>query len=283
MRLTASTGGPSGPPRPRSWARGILSVIAVASVVVLAACAPGTPGAPGTPDETAETSAPLTQAQAERLAVARFTNFDDGVRSFTITIPSGVAAAPDAGGVTTGSDGLELRGWIDFATQIGYAAVEQNGASIGLVQFTPQTIAVRETPTDGAPLPIPADGWQQASLDTTASTLTAALGILLDLGSDRPENPQLLRQSDAAWLRSDTVGSGSTAVDVDVFAGPSASSDDGSSQAPTPLSERSRYSVGDDGELWRFEARLGGASEWTTIDFGDADGVTLGESLVGVQ
>ena len=75
--------------------------------------------------------------------------------------------------------------------------------------------------------------------------------LLLELGSDRPDNAQLLLQSDAQWLRADT----DDGVPVDVFAGPSAPVVSGETAAgPNP--GRLRYWVDGTGRLLRFEVDL---------------------------
>ena len=73
---------------------------------------------------------------------------------------------------------------------------------------------------------------------------------MLDLGSDRPENPLLLQQDGAQWLRSDSVDG----APVDVFTATA----DGNA----------RYWVDHDGLMQRAEVLVGG--DWDTVDLGDA-------------
>jgi len=227
-------------------------------VCLLTACSP-------TASSSDHTPAPLTAAQAERLAVTRFHNFDEGTRAFTLTLPG-------PGGTITAT------GYADFADGLVYAAAARDDESLGLVEASEDSIAVREIPVDGPVIPLPQDAWQTAPFDPSSSPLTAAIGVLLSLGSDRPENPQLLQQSDAAWLRSDALEVDGEEISVDVFASPSPA---GSTLSPLPAEDRSRYWVAADGTLVRFEARLGGADDWTVIDFSDADGVDIGDAMVG--
>ena len=164
----------------------------------------------------------------------------------------------------------------------GYAAVNNEDGSLGLVWWSESTIATREQPVDDATLPIPVDGWASGPLDPANSSFTNILSVIGALGSDRPENPLLLRQSDAAWLRSDTIGD----LAVDVFAGPSSATGDGQPGAtaePGDPQTAPRYWLDDTGLMHRVELRLGGSSAWTTVDFGSADGVTIPTEAPGSE
>lgn len=212
------------------------------------------------------TSRPLTGDEAERLAVVRFRNFDAGVRQIHARIP-GTAAGE-----------VRLEGWFDFGAHTGYgAAFADDGDSLGLVWWDDDTIATRETPVDDAPLPAPSDAWISGPLDPSSTPLTAVLTLIGSLGADRPENPQLLRQSDAAWIRSDHIDG----VDVDVFAGPSDEGPSATESERDPAGgDRTRFWVDSDGVLQRFQARLGSADEWTTVDLSAGD-VTVPDGVPG--
>lgn len=222
---------------------GVAAAVTASLIVTLGACAPAEQPAPSGPRT-------LTDAEAERLAVVRFRNFDAGTRAIELQIPG-----TDAGE-------LQVTGWFDYTAHVGYGMAFTDEGSAGLVWWDETTIAVREAPVEDAPLPLPADGWQSGPLDPSSTPLATALTLVGSLGSDRPENPQLLRQSDAAWLRTDQVDD----LDVDVFAGPS--TDD---QAAQDAEERTRFWVDADGMLLRFEARLGSGDSWFEADFSDAD------------
>lgn len=238
----------------RSARRGAVALVAAAVALALTACSPATPAA------TPPAPQPLTEEQAERLAVVRFRNFDAGLRAIDIRIPS------------TEVGELRVTGWFDYAAGVGYAAASSDAGSLGLVWWNTSTIATREMPVEDAPLPLPADGWLAGELDPAASDLATVLTIVGSLAADRPENPQLLRQSDAAWLRADELAG----IDVDVFAGPSGSDE------PTGagLDERTRYWVDAGGLLHRFEARLAD-DRWTLIDFAEGGGVELPTAVPG--
>lgn len=225
---------------------GVIAAVAVAAAL-LAGCAPTTPE-----------PRPLTTEEAELLAVIRFNNFDAGTRSIDMTVP--------------GDDGVRIEGWADFATHIGYGAASDgaNEDPLGLVRWTLGSVGVREGALPDDLLPPPTDGWVVGALDAS-STINTALAVVLSLGSDRPDNPQLLQQTDARWLRTDEV----EGTPVTVFAGPSA--DEVATAEPVKGAELTRYWVDDDGVLLRFEARNDPAvDEWVVVDFGEAYDVDLG-------
>lgn len=216
------------------------------------------------------TPRPLTIEEAERLAILRYWNYDASVREISASILNGDLR-------------MEIVGWVDFVDHHGYAnatETESDGTVVerSLLRWDSQTINVMGVGANGAdptnvgapPLPIPTDGWTSVALQPEQSYLTTVLVLLLGLGSDRPENPQLLVQSAARWIRADTV----RGQNVDVMSGPNA---EGSTAGS---GERMRYWVGDDGMLLRLELQLGGAdSPWSLIDFTEAHGVVLGEAV----
>ena len=225
----------------------------VAALLLLAGCTPTAPAE--------ESPQALTSEQSERLAVTRFRNFDAGVRTVDAQLPSA-------------SGDIRLEGFFDFATGVGYAAVTVDDVASGLVWWTHETIAIRSAAVEGLPLPLPDDGWESGALDPSSTTLANSVALISSLGSDRPENPQLLAQSDAAWLRADTVGE----VDVDVFAGPSA---DSVATSSSDLSTRAVYWVDDTGLLLRFESPLTPPPAQLTVDFGTADAIELPTTVPG--
>src|SRR2546429_5007 len=56
-----------------------------------------------------------------------------------------------------------------------------------------------------APASPPASGWSGRPLQTAGSSLDSALAIALGLGSDRPDNAELLPQNGAARVGQDSV------------------------------------------------------------------------------
>jgi hypothetical protein len=194
-----------------------------ATVLLLAACSDGGPR-------------PLTESEADRLAVMRFVGYQDRMVGFTGTIPGATGA-------------IAVQGRLDFVAHIGYGTMRANG-STRVLQWSPSTLAVLSEPATVASDPPPAGEWQLRALRPVGSELDAPLEVLLALGRDRPDNAQLLRQGSARWLRSDTVRD----KPVDVFAGPAESS-------------RLRYWVDADARLLHLEAWFGNAGDAAVFDF----------------
>jgi len=199
---------------------------------------------------------PLTTQEAERLAVVRFTAFNAGTRAFTGTLA-------DARTQTA------LTGWLNYTDHTGYALATpgpiEGQAGSGtpfLAQWNPTQIAQQPFPGNTPPLPVPTQGWTAGPLTASDSALATGLLVLISLSSDRPENPQLLAQSTATWIRHDTVNN----TEVDVMTGPAAA--DG-----TP-GGKLRYWVDNAGNLQKLELLLAG-DRWSVITFTDAPDVTV--------
>lgn len=232
---------------------GALLVIALAA---LGACG----------DDTAAGPRPLTQAEAERLGVVRFRNYDAGVRSIDVTVPA-----------TSDGPAVRLTGWADLATHSGYALAAEGPATVatvtGMVAWAADGVArlgVHGAPTgaapgDAPPLPVPGEDWQVAPVTDDGTGLVEAVRVLQQLGSDRPENASLLMQSDAAWLRADTVGG----TPVDVVVGPSPTGSGGTASS-LPVEQRVRYWLDATGVALRIDLPSG-----TTMLLGEGGGTTL--------
>ena len=226
-------------------------------VVLLAALA----GCSSDPAPAAEQPRPVTTEESQLLATVRFNNFDAGSRPFRAELTE------------KGTD-LHLQGWIDYALacrlRAGHRLVHPqallwNGRTVGVHDSEPDA--------DGNPvLPIldPADqAWVSHPLDASTSRLDALLITLGGLGSDRPDNPVLLQQAGAMWLRTDTVDG----TPVTVFAGPPSDKPlDGTTKVTADTSPL-RLWVDAAALLRRAEVRLG--SDWVTADFPDAQAPRL--------
>lgn len=187
---------------------------------------------------------PLTELEADRLAITRFGNYRAGGLHFTATVTN-------AGGP------LSLAGDLDTRAHVGYAAAEFTEAdrrTVAVLRWTPGSASSWPDTGDGRTPPAapPTGPPRQHTLRPAGSTLDAVLRLLLALSSDRPENAVLLRQSDARWLRQDRLG-GTVA---DVLQGPSAGS--GRSEL--------RYWVTPDARLLRVEAGFVGARAVIDLD-----------------
>lgn len=207
--------------------RFVVLVAALSTITVLSACS-----ADGSPHPSpSSTPRPVTQQEAERLAVARFNTYDE----HWVDV---VARVPVAG------ETLSLTGRADMQAHEAMAVVKTRDGRWALLQWTQAGKAVVSLPSEPVGLPDPpADGWQVAPLSLD-QPLDSALAVILDLASDRPENPLLLRQNGARWIRSEHVDD--TAVDV--FIAP------GTDEKPNELV---RYAVDANGILRRVTAETG--------------------------
>ncbi|WAP60886.1 hypothetical protein [Streptomyces sp. S465] len=191
----------------------------------------------------------LTSDQANRLAVTRFRNYQAGGRAVTINVPG------TAGGLT-------VTGSIDYRGRAGYGAVHGTGrdtSSDGLIEWTATTVSVHpmaNTPAK-APARPPESGWYSRPLQRYGSSLDSSLAIALKLGSDRPDNAELLPQNGAAWVGEDRVDGHR----VDIMTGPSARATSGT--APDDV----RYWIGSDGTMYRVRVGVASASQPVVIDF----------------
>ncbi|MFE6836714.1 hypothetical protein ACFVFI_18015 [Streptomyces sp. NPDC057705] len=196
-----------------------------------------------------KTAAPrhLTSEEADRMALARFTTYRRGSGDVTATIPFG--------GRT-----ITLTGRIDWRGHHGYAELRDDAAppTRELVHWSPRGVASQPRWTGGLPDLPPASGWEFHPLQPHSAALDSMLLLLLHLGSDRPDNAQLLARSDARWLRDDRIDG----VPVMVAAGP------GAPGAPAGSGRigKTRYWIDADGRLLRFQARLGGEVPWATAE-----------------
>ncbi|MFA7761616.1 hypothetical protein [Streptomyces sp. NRRL S-448] len=220
--------------------RTVLSAVP-AALLALTACS--------APARNAKAAAPrrLTSAEADRMALARFATYRRGTGDVTATIPSH--------GRT-----ITLTGRIDWRGHHGYAEIRDDAAppTHELVHWSPHGVATRPRWTGGLPDRPPASGWEFHPLRPRSTALDSLLLLLLHLGSDRPDNAQLLARSDARWLREDRIDD----VPVIVAAGP------GAPGAPSGRGRlgNTRYWIDADGRLLRFQARLGGEVQWATAE-----------------
>ncbi|WP_234320180.1 hypothetical protein [Streptomyces sp. SBT349] len=234
---------------------------AAAAVVCVAAATTGAFVLLGDGDGPAAPRA-LTSDEVNRLAVTRFLNYEAGGRAVTITVPNV-------------NGGLVLTASVDYRTHTGYGVVRGTGrdtSSDGLIRWTATTVLVHPMADPPAVVPAspPADGWHSRPLLTSGMTLDSALAIVLDLGSDRPDNAALLPQNGATWVGQEQVRGHRT----DVMSGPRAQADSGagteadaSTSTSTSTSQTVRYWIGSDGTMYRVEAAVASAPEPVVFDF----------------
>ncbi|MCA1222634.1 hypothetical protein [Streptomyces sp. 8L] len=190
----------------------------------------------------------LTADEANRLAITRFRNYQTGGRAVTITVPS------------TGG-GLTVTGAVDYRAKVGYGVVRGSGrdtSSDGLIEWSSTTVLILPMANAPATLPNspPASGWYRRPVTTAGSSLDSALTIALGLGSDRPDNAELLPQNGAARVGQDEV----RGHRVVVMTGPKSTAASGPSGAV-------RYWVGSDGTMYRVRASVASEQQPVVIDF----------------
>ncbi|MER6331921.1 hypothetical protein ABT298_21805 [Streptomyces sp. NPDC001034] len=190
----------------------------------------------------------VTPDEANRLAITRFRNYQAGGRAVTITVPSAAG-------------GLVVTGSVDYRAGIGYGVVRGTGRDAsgdGLIQWTVGAVLVHplaDVPAAAPPAP-PASGWYRRPLQASGSSLDSSLAIALSLGSDRPDNAELLPQNGAARIGQDTVDG----HPVDVMTGPDA-------RARAGTSSTVRYWIGSDGTMYRVRAAVASERQPLVIDF----------------
>ncbi|UIN30033.1 hypothetical protein [Microbacterium binotii] len=237
-------------------------VVAAVAIATLSGCT-----AAASDDFAAGDARPLTSEEAQDLATMRLRNQDTGARAISFSLTE---------------KGSESRfdGWYDYASVIGYGRWQSIDPQLLLwntqVAGThPASTATPEAGDGPAPLPIPdADqldtAWAGGALDPSGSRRDALLAVIAQLGADRPDNPLLLQQGGALWLGTREVD-GET---LTVYAGPE-SDQVAATPAADPAAATVRYWLDSTSLLRRLDVRLGGATEWTTVTFADADGVSL--------
>ncbi|MGW3498745.1 hypothetical protein [Streptomyces sp. NPDC001020] len=190
----------------------------------------------------------LTSDEANRLAITRFRNYEAKGRAVTITVPGAAG-------------GLVVTGSVDYRGKVGYGVVHGTGrdtSSDGLIEWT--AIAVFVHPMAKAPAHAPASpprsGWYSRPLQSSGSALDSSLAIALSLGSDRPDNAELLPQNGALWVGRDQVDG----HQVDVMTGPS-------SRDRSGTAGNVRYWVGADGIMYRVRAGVASESHPVVIVF----------------
>ncbi|MCP2328064.1 hypothetical protein HDA40_006571 [Hamadaea flava] len=171
------------------------------------------------PDEAADApkARPLTAVEAGKLADVRLHNYED--QRATI---SGVVAGKDPDGKPKD---VRFAGWIDWRRSLLYVrTAERKGMPGLLIQAMPGIIAIRAEDTPSAtaepPTEPPTGSWRVRPLGLPVpekpDPLDGLIAVLLQLGSANADDPDLLRDLQTQWLRSDTVDG----TPVEVLLGP---------------------------------------------------------------
>jgi hypothetical protein len=178
----------------RSRTRRIVTAVAlVTATVALAACSSPTGPRPVTSDE------------ADRLSEVLFLNYDEGGSHFVLN----AAPTPDSA--------ITIEGDVDFVNREGYALVSSTGSDgpVDGVIFS-DAVVLENIPSLvnlASTVGVGSFTWVARPYDSTAYQLDSLLGVVLGLSGQQRENPLLLEQSGAQWLREDTVNG----APVDVF------------------------------------------------------------------
>ncbi|MEY9997961.1 hypothetical protein ABIE67_010080 [Streptomyces sp. V4I8] len=208
----------------------------------------------------------VTSSEAQRLAMVRFTTFEESPNTVTVTIEN------DA-------DSYVVRGLIDYRTHRAVASfvagAEGPKPQKGLIAWDESGLAVatgkRVAPASSeiaqvarAAAKVPSGNWSPRSY--SGYPLDIALRMVMALGADRPDNAQLLAQSGPRYLGESTLRGKSYARFSGPRPQPRSSGAPGSQprrKGPSPLT----YWVDEKGELGRLEIKSSAMKRPVTVDF----------------
>lgn len=187
-----------GPDRSRStFLRWTVAALAIA-VLALGACGGDDDGA------SEDGERPVTSEEAGRLASTLFNNFDTGGATFELTARFGDGST------------ATLAGEMDWTDHLGHADVRGDGPVAGLTEvfWTDPEVLERRPALDSdlAKLRTPAPLYVSRPVNPADNRLDSLLAVVVGLAAEQRENPLLVQQSGATWLRVDEVRG--TAVDV---------------------------------------------------------------------
>lgn len=180
-----------------------------------------------------------------------------------------------------GDTTVRLHGVVDWRRHVGSAVQRIEGSddpdANALLQWNLGQFTLHPGgAVAGPPPPPPEDGtWSApAPLTPETSELHAVLLLLLNLASDRPENPQLLLQSNARYLGEERIDG----EELSVFTGPGNLNPEATADA---AESNLRYWVDESGNLRRVEARISDVTGYVIIDLA-TDGDPVVEMIPGM-
>ncbi|WP_406340650.1 hypothetical protein [Streptomyces sp. NBC_00648] len=190
---------------------------------------------------------PVTLEEAQRLALARLSVYESGPASVLLRVP---AADTDVG----------VEAVVDYAAHRALGSYHALGRD-GRVAWDAAGVSV--APGGGRlERPGAASRWSRRSY--TRDPVDRALRLVLALGSDRPENAQLLAQSGPQWLGEKRLR-GHTYT---LFAGPRPTTRTAGGAKPSgPPTSPVTYWIDETGVLGRVEAVLTSGGDPVTVDF----------------
>jgi hypothetical protein len=179
---------------------------------------------------------PLDDEEASALSQVLVRNLDAAGASFTADVPFGPGSR------------LELRGDVDWVEHHGSATLTtfRDADGDGTAELTDEVNEVAWT-DDAVALRPQGGAWTTRPADPAGIPLDQVIALIVASAGDQRDNPLLVAQSDASWIRADEVGD----VAVDVIDG----------------GGRIDYWIGDDGLLHRLDAEIAGFDGVTSIVF----------------
>ncbi len=197
----------------------------------------------------------ISSDEANRMALARLTTY--------MASPVAVTVRVDDNGMVE-----EVRGLVDYRTGHAVGSYIATGHQVvlgrGLIAWDTGGLGLAPLPRDGsapavAAARIPPSGWSPRAY--TADPLDAALQLLMGLGTDRPDNAQLLAQSGPRWLGAQDIDG----RHYDIFSGPHPQPQQSGTADPGGLSPLT-YWIDATGDLRRVRMRMPGIAAPTVVD-----------------
>lgn len=237
----------TGQPIPRALRRtGRAALLAAWLLIGTTACGAG------------DAARPLTQEEAQRLALARLTVYESGPAAVRLRVPTADAE-------------VSVEAVVDYAAHRASGSYSALGHE-GRVAWDQATVSVAPGAVSAGQeravaRPGAATRWSRRPY--TRDPLDRALRLVLALGSDRPENAQLLAQSGPKWLGEKRI----RGRVYTLFAGPRPARVPEGLGAHTPNSDKPSgaspvtYWVDATGALGRVEAQMASGEEPMTVDF----------------
>ncbi|MER5884604.1 hypothetical protein ABT160_12305 [Streptomyces sp. NPDC001941] len=195
----------------------------------------------------------LNATEAQQLALARFGAYESGTLGVHVTLPG-----------SGRDDGTDVHGIVDYRAHraVGrYTTGRPESRDGGLLAWDTGGLAVAQVPEKKGQRPAA----QAAALDPgtwsqrayTTDPLDAALRLVIAMGTDRPDNPQLLAQAGPRRLGRASIDG----TDYTLYSGPRPR--DSAKGGRSPLT----YWVDDKGRLGRLEARIASLPGPARVDF----------------
>lgn len=257
---------------PGTCVKALSPIVGFLMLLTVSACA-----GQGSSVSSSQSPRAVTNEESYFLASVLFNNYNRGIRQIRASF-------------VDGPEQVNTVGWVEFSKGFGYvkaipvSTVDAPVEAPFLIRWDRKVAEIQQgqqlASDSEPPLPEPVADWEPLPLNPDDSFLGQGLAAILLMAKDRPENPQLLQQSSAQWLRQDNIDG----VLVNVFSGPGSgavNTAEGTSPSssevvnPSATSQDSsgvRYWIDGEGILRRVEIRLGKYGDFSRIDFADPSG-----------